>query len=115
MLTKFVLVFGILALVASVAGTVPAKISTHKVTLTQPAVVLGTTLKAGEYRLNISAGTGAGTVTFTLGKESHTVPVKVETNKISYTTDQVQYDQDGDRIKISEICLGGTKTRLVFN
>jgi hypothetical protein len=111
MLTKFVLAFTILALAAGMAGTVPAKISTHKVTLTHPAVVLGTQLKAGAYRLDVSAGT----VTFTLGKESHTIPAKIETNKIWYTTDQVQYDKVGDRDTISEICLGGTKTRLVFN
>ena len=110
MLTKFVLAFTILALAAGMAGTVPAKTS-HKVTLAHPAVVLGTQLKAGAYRLDVSAGT----VTFTLGKESHTIPAKIETNKIWYTTDQVQYDKVGDRDTISEICLGGTKTRLVFN
>ena len=111
MLTKFVLAFTILALAAGVAGTVPAKTSTYKVTLTHPAVVLGTTLKAGEYRLNISNGN----VTFTIGKESHTIPVKVETGNIRYMTDQVQYEKDGDRDTILQICLGGTKTRLIFN
>jgi hypothetical protein len=111
MLTKFVLSFVILALAAGMAGTVPAKTPTHKVTLTQSAVVVGTVLKAGEYRLNVNAGT----VTFTLDKESQTIPAKVETNAIRYTTDQVQYEQDGNRLKISEICLSGTKTRLVFN
>jgi hypothetical protein len=111
MLTKIVLAFGILALVTAVAGSVPAKAPTYKVTLNQAAVVLGTPLQAGEYRLNVSDAA----VTFTLGHEAHTIPAKVETNKIRYTIDQVQYEKDGDHLKISEICVGGTKTRLVFN
>jgi len=111
MLIKFVVGFSILALVAAVAGSIPVTGSTHKVTLSQPAVVGGTALKSGEYRLSVTAGT----VTFMLDKESHAIPAKVETNGSKYDTDQVRYDQDGGKTKISEICLGGTKTRLVFN
>jgi hypothetical protein len=111
MLTKLVVAFSILALVAAMAGTVPVKALTHKVTLTQPAMVGGTALKAGEYRLSVRNGT----VTFTLDKDSHEIPAKVETNAKKYFTDQVQYDGDRDQVKISEICLGGTTTRLVFN
>jgi hypothetical protein len=111
MLTKFVVAFSILALGAAVAGSIPVKGLNYKVTLSQPAVIQGTAFKAGEYRLNVNAGT----VTFTLDKESHAIPAKVETNASKYLTDQVRYDQDGDKIKISEICVGGTKTRLVFN
>ncbi len=111
MLTKLIVAFSILALVAAMAGTVPVKGPTHKVTLTQPAVVMGTSLKAGEYRLTVRPGI----VTFTLDKESHEIPAKVETNGTKYFTDQVQYDRDHDQVSISEICLGGTTTRLVFN
>jgi hypothetical protein len=111
MFTKFVVAFSVLALVAAMAGNVPVNGPTYKVTLTQPAVVMGTALKAGEYRLNVHAGT----VTFAIDKESHAIPAKVEMNRSKYFVDQIQYDKDGDRIKISEICLGGTKTRLVFN
>jgi hypothetical protein len=110
MLTKFVVAFSILALVAAIAGTAPVKGSTYKVTLSQPAVVMGTALKAGEYRLSVRAGT----VTFTLDKKSHEIPAKVETNGTKYFSDQVQYEKDRDQVKISEICLGGTTTRLVF-
>ena len=111
MLTKFIVAFSILALVAAIAGTVPVKGPTHKVLLTQPALVGGTALKAGEYRLSVRNGT----VTFTLGKDTHEIPAKVETNGTKYFTDQVQYEKDRDQVKISEICLGGTTTRLVFN
>ena len=111
MLTKLVVAFSILALVAAMAGTVPVKGPTHKVLLTQPTVVKGTALKAGEYRLTVHPGV----VTFTLGKDSHEIPAKVETNTTKYFTDQVQYEKDHDQVTISEICLGGTTTRLVFN
>ena len=111
MLTKFFVAFSILALVAAMAGSIPVKGLNYKVTLSQPAVVMGTALKAGEYRLNVTDGK----VTFTLDKESHAIPAKIETNGSKYFSDQVRYEQDGDKVKISEICLGGTKTRLVFN
>ena len=111
MLTKLVVAFSILALIAAMAGTVPVKGPTHKVLLTQPAVVGGTALKAGEYRLSVRLGV----VTFTLNKESHEIPAKVETNTTKYFTDEVQYDRDHDQVRISQICLGGTTTRLVFN
>ena len=111
MLTKLVVAFSILALVAAMAGTVPAKGTIHKVTLTQPAVIKGTALKAGEYRLTVRPGS----VTFTLGKDSHEIPAKVETGTTKYFTDQVQYDRVHDQVTISEIGLGGTTTRLVFN
>jgi hypothetical protein len=111
MLTKFLVAFSILAIVVAMAGNAPVKGPTYKVTLTQPAVVMGTALKAGEYRISVNAGR----VTFTLDKESHEIPAKVETNGRKYLSDQVQYEKDRDQLKISEICLGGTKTRLVFN
>ena len=111
MLTKLIVAFSILALIAAMAGTVPVKGSTHKVLHTQPAVLGGTALKAGEYRLSVRPGV----VTFTLNKESHEIPAKVETNGTKYFTDEVQYNRDHDQVRISEIGLGGTTTRLVFN
>jgi hypothetical protein len=111
MLTKFVLAFSILALVAATAGSIPVKGFTYRVTLSQPAVIQGTAFKAGEYRVNVNAGT----VTFTFEKESRQIPAKIETNKYKFFSDEVRYDQDGDHLKISEICVGGTRTRLLFN
>jgi hypothetical protein len=110
MLTKFVVAFSILALVAAMAGNVP-KGPAYRVTLTQPAVAMGTALKAGEYKVVVSAGIA----TFIRDKESHEIPVKVETNAKKYATDAVQYDTDRGQVKLAEICVGGTKVRLVFN
>jgi hypothetical protein len=108
MLTKFVLAFSILALVAALAGTLPA--AAH-VTLSKPAVVNGTALKAGDYRLLI----GNGKVTFNIDKQSFDIPAKIQTGDKKFDVNQVQYDVVGSQTTIREIALGGTKTRLIFN
>lgn len=46
MLTKLVIAFSTLALVAAIAGTIPAKGSATQVTLSEPVVLSGTALKA---------------------------------------------------------------------
>jgi hypothetical protein len=108
MLTKFVLTFAVLALVATFAGNLPA---TAHVTLTQPAVVSGTALKAGDYRLLI----GDAKVTFNLDKKSFDIPAKIETGSKKFDVNEVQYDTVGSQTTITEIDLGGTKTRLIFS
>ncbi|HTS62846.1 MAG TPA: hypothetical protein VMH28_12540 [Candidatus Acidoferrales bacterium] len=110
MLTKFILAFGILALVAF-AGSIPAKLPVYRVTLTESVSIHGTALKAGEYRVAVSDAK----VTFIHEKETHEVPAKVETGAKKYSNTEVQYEQNGGQATIKEICLGGTKTRLLFN
>lgn len=108
MFTKFVLAFSILALVATFAGNLPP--AAH-VTLTKPAVVSGTALKAGDYRLLV----GDGKVTFNIEKQSFEIPAKIETNSRKFDVNQVEYDSTVVPTKVTEISLGGTKTRLIFN
>ena len=103
MLKKFVLAFGVLALTMASAEN-------YKVTLSQPTSVKGKQLKAGDYRLNV-ADTKC---TIVSGKESVEVPVKVETADKKFETTAVRYSGTGDKQSISEIRIGGTKTRLVF-
>jgi hypothetical protein len=111
MSAKFAVAFSILALVAASAGTVPTKGTTRQVILTESAVIKGTALKAGEYRVNV----GDSKVIFTLNKESNEIPAKIETSEKKFDQNQVQYDHVGNQTTIKEICLGGTKTRLIFN
>ena len=111
MLIKFLVAFSILALVAGIAGNIPAKGPTAHVTLSKPAVVNGKALKPGDYRLII----GPGKVTFVIDKESMEIPAKVEMDQKKFDQNQVQYEGAGAQTTISEICLGGTKMRLVFN
>ena len=111
MLTKFVLAFTILALVAATAGTVPTKGPTFHLTLTQSVVLNGTALKAGDYKVTVTPGK----VTFTDNKGSYDVPATVDAAKAKYFDNQVQYETAGNQTTIKEIGVGGTKTRLTFN
>jgi hypothetical protein len=108
MLTKFVVAFSVLALLAAFAGTVPA---VAHVTLFKTAVLSGTTLQAGEYRLLI----GDGKVTFSIGKKSVDIPAKVETAPKKSDNTEVQYDGGANQNVIRQITIGGTKTVLIFN
>ena len=111
MLKKFVVAFAILALALAVAGTVPGAGGSYKITLLQPSVVKGNALKAGEYRLNV----GTEKVTIVNGKDSIDVPVKIESADKKFETTAIRYTDEGGKATISEIRLGGTKTKLVFN
>ena len=110
-MTKFVFAFTILALVAAFAGNPTAKVPVAHVTLTKPAIINGTALKAGDYRLTIETNK----VTFLIDKDSREIPAKVETVAKKYDTTEVQYDSVGSQDTITEIRLGGTKTKLRFN
>ena len=103
MLKKFVLAFAILALAVASAAT-------YRVTIVQPSVVKGNELKAGDYRLNVQNDK----VTIVSGKQSVEIPVKVETVAQTYDSTAVRYADEGGKTTISEIRLGGTKTKLVF-
>lgn len=108
MLTKFVVAFSVLALLAVFAGTVPA---VAHVTFFKTAVVAGTTLQAGEYRLLI----GDAKVTFSAGKKSFDVPAKMESSPKKFENTEILYDGGPNQNVVREITLSGTKTRLVFN
>lgn len=112
MIKKFVLAFAILALVAAFAGTVPAGGSNYRITLLQPSVVKGIELKPGEYRINVLNEKA----TFILGKVSVEAPVKVESVEKKFDSTAIRYTAQPDgKSSISEIRVGGTKTRLLFN
>jgi hypothetical protein len=111
MLKKLVLTFVILALALATAGTVTNVIGSYKITLVQPSVVNGNDLKAGEYRLNLAPDK----VVIFVGKNAIDIPVKIETVEKKFETTAIRFTNVGGKSTISEIRLGGTKTRLVFN
>ena len=112
MLTKLVIAFSILALAAAIAGTVPTKVSASQVvTLTEPAVVNGTALKAGDYHVIVNNGK----VTFFMSKEPREIAATIEAGEKKYEQNEIQYEHAGNQTTIKQICLGGTKIRVVFN
>lgn len=111
MFSKFLAAFAILALVVASAGTVPGPGSSYRVNLTQPSVVKGSDLKAGEYQVTV----GADKATFVAGKTSVEAPVKVENGTEKFRSTAVRYTNENGKAVISEIRIGGTSTRLLFN
>ncbi len=94
-------------------GLAVASAKNFTVTLFQPAVVAGTELQPGDYRLTLE---GDGKVVLTNGKTSVSSAVKVEQadSKFSATTVRLTAGENGKQ-KVDQIRLGGTKTRLVFS
>jgi hypothetical protein len=107
MLTKFVVAFSILALVAAFAGNIPA---VAHITLNEPSSIGGTVLQAGDYRLLISDTK----VTFGIDKRSFDVPAKLETVAKKFDTTEIRCATNTTPPVVESISLGGTKVRLLF-
>lgn len=110
MLRKFVLAFAILALAAAFAGTVPTHGPAYSITIVQPAVVQGSILSAGDYRLTLDGGKA----TFAKGKTTVTVDVKVETQTSKIDTTALRFVEVAGQQNLKEIRIGGTKIKLFF-
>ena len=88
-----------------------ASAASYSVTLFQPSMVSGTELKAGEYKLTIDGDKA----TITKGKEKVEAAVKMESTENKFSATSVRYSDQGGKMKIQEIRLGGTTTKVVFN
>jgi len=88
-----------------------AAAGSYKITLTQPSVVNGKELKAGNYRLDVQESK----VTIGNGKDSVEVPAKVENGDQKFDTTAIRFSEEGGKQNITEIRIGGTKTKLLFN
>ena len=94
-----------------VAGLAVASARSYTVNLFQPSMVGATELKPGEYKLEVNQSKA----TIKKGKVETTSDVKVEEGDTKYDTTSVRYVNGADgKVKIQEIRLGGTKTKLVF-
>jgi|SRR5579884_3975863 len=101
-MTKKVLTF----LTGIVFTMAVASAATYHVTLSQPATVNGTQLKAGDYKLQVEGSQAI----FKIGKTTVEAPVKVQEADRKNYTDEVMYDGQN----LLEIRIGGSHTRLLF-
>ena len=85
--------------------------SSYRVTLFQSSVVSGTELQPGDYKLELKDNKAV----ITKGKQSVEAEVKVETGENKFNSTSVRYMNAEGKMKVQEIRLGGTKTKLVFN
>ncbi|MEO7143100.1 MAG: hypothetical protein ABI165_06300 [Bryobacteraceae bacterium] len=105
MIKKLGLCLGTFALaVASAAG------SSYHVTLSHPAVVAGSQIRAGEYQVRVDNGK----VTLKDGKTSVEANVKVENDGRKFRSTSVIYHTENGQYRIAEIHIGGTHTKLMF-
>jgi hypothetical protein len=104
MITKFAVSFAALALTIATAGT------THRLNLYEPALVGGQELKAGAYKIEIDENRAV----IKGGKQTVEAAVKVETGAEKYRSTTVRYDNSNGKMKVQEIRLGGTNTKVIF-
>jgi hypothetical protein len=98
---KIVLTLATLALAAASAA------EKHTITLFQPSIIGGQELKAGEYRVEVRDNK----MFVKNGKRTVEADVKVEAEASKIASTTVRYL--GDK-QVTEIRLGGTKTKLVL-
>lgn len=88
-----------------------ASAATYNVTLFQPSMVSGTELKPGDYKLTVEDGKAM----ISKGKEKVEAAVKLENGDTKNSSTSVRYINENGKMKVQEIRLGGTNTRVVFN
>lgn len=102
-MTKFLLTFATVALsVASAAS--------YRFTVYQPSVVGGTELKPGDYKIQLKDNKAV----IKAGKEIIEAPVRVESSGQKFNGTAVRYTAADGKMKVNEIRIGGTNTKLVF-
>jgi hypothetical protein len=100
----------ILTLAALTMGAV-GQAATYHVTLLKPTVIAGQELKPGDYKLEVNNNTAV----LSHGKQS--IETKVTTGEADkkYDSTVIKYQRDGEKYKLLEIGIGGSKTKLVVS
>jgi hypothetical protein len=101
----------LLLALSTVALSAAAAADTYRVTLFQPSVIGGATLKPGDYKVEV---TGNRAVIKGNGARVE-ADVKVAPAEQKFPSTSVRYSNGDGAMKVEEIRLGGTKTRLVFD
>jgi hypothetical protein len=85
--------------------------ATYHVTLLKPTIVAGQELKPGDYKVEVKNNTAV----LSHGKQSAEVKVQTQSVEKKYDSTTVKYTKDGDKYKLQEIGIGGSKTKLVLH
>jgi len=100
-----------LLLVFAIAGLAVASAKTYSVTLSLPAVLGDMQLAPGDYKVEVVDQKAI----ITNGKMHGEAPVKVETADMKYNSTTVRLSNDGGKMHVQEIHIGGSTTKLVFS
>ena len=96
---------------ALTASAFAAAASHYNIDLRNPVVVAGTELKPGVYRMELNGDKAMIQGT----KQQVEASVKVEEGGEKYSGTTVRYTMTDGKYHVTEIRLGGTKTKVVFN
>jgi hypothetical protein len=107
MTTKTIKLFALFLTVALMV----ASAASYNVTLLQPSVVAGQELKAGDYKVTVDGDKAV----FFMGKVKIEAHATIETAASKFSTTTVRYTEDGGKMKIQEIRIGGTNQKVIFN
>ena len=88
-----------------------ASAKSYTVNVFQPSVLAGTELKTGEYKLEILGDK----ISLKSGKLVVEAAVTVENMPAQNRTTTMRIDDNGGKLQIKEIRLGGTNLKLVVN
>jgi hypothetical protein len=92
------------------AGLAVAGSRSYTVSLSKPNMLGSTELQPGDYKLEINKK-----VILRRGKVETESPVKVEQGDVKFASTVVRYIGSADgKLRIQEIRIGGTKTKLLF-
>ena len=111
-MSKRLVILAAILIAAASAGTV-TKLGNYEITLSQPTVVSGVTLKAGDYKLSVADA--SVTIAPLDGGKSVDAPVKIETTTTKFSSTLIQYQRNSNNQNvITEIDLGGRKFKVLF-
>ena len=88
-----------------------ASAATYNVTLFQPSFVGGKELKAGDYKLTVEGDKAI----LSMGKQKVEAAAKITTADTRFSSTSARYVTEDGKMKITEIRLGGTNQKLIFN
>lgn len=88
-----------------------ASAATYTVTIFQASEFGGKELKPGEYKLVVESDKAV----IQKGKEKIEQSVKIENSDSKFAATSVRYSDQNGKMKVQEIRLGGTTTKLVCN
>jgi hypothetical protein len=97
--------FGTLALAIASAA------SSYHFSIFEPSFVAGQELKPGDYKVEVNGNKAM----IKAGKQTVEASVKVEDGTEKFPETSVRYANDNGKMMLTEIRLGGTHTKLVFN
>ncbi|MGO9241598.1 MAG: hypothetical protein ACLQBJ_12375 [Bryobacteraceae bacterium] len=100
-----------LLMVFLTAALMVASAATYHVTLYGPSVVAGQELKAGDYKVTVQGEKAV----LSMGKHKVEAAAKLATANTKFSSTLVRYADEGGKLKILEIRLGGTNQKLIFN